>query len=377
VSTNNSFLLGTGDLNRDGRPDILYTNVELLGKSDGTFQTVPLTQAFGVGSSLADINGDGKLDVIEPLNNGEECDLLPDGTPNCFINGSASVQIFLGKGDGTFQSPASVVLGQAGAAQPTMSVLDLNGDGRLDIIVHYFGDPLDPTSNATYTLLNDGNGNFHQPPTPVLLPLGGGDFNGDGKLDLVYEGGVTLGKGDGTFGPLITFPSGVGGFAAAVGDFNHDGRADIALLSTIGNNSNPAYRVSLLTGKGDGTFLSPKVIPSLPFRATGIVAADLNHDGYLDLVAGGYEFAVVTNLRNGAFSGPKAYYPLGGSSFFAGALSFALADFDLDGNPDVVSGNLISHGSSSGIFAAPRSPPLQLCSTWRRATSMLTALKTS
>jgi hypothetical protein len=139
--------------------------------------------------------------------------------------------------------------------------------------------------------LGSGDGTFTQANgSPISLGLSvsaivAGDFNGDGKLDLAltdYSENLVLvlrGNGDGTFQPPITFPVGSGPSAMVVGDFNNDGKLDLA-TANYGDGT-----VTLLLGNGDGTFTqasgSPYAVGPTPYA---IVAADFNGDGKLDLV---------------------------------------------------------------------------------------------
>ena len=138
--------------------------------------------------------------------------------------------------------------------------------------------------------LGHGDGTFTQPnSSPVsigqsLSAVVTGDFNGDGKLDLalVDSGGnaviILLGNGDGTFGTPTTIPAGTFPDAIVAGDFNNDGKLDLAVANSGDNN------VTLLLGNGDGTFTaasgSPYATGTGPFV---LAAADFNGDGKLDL----------------------------------------------------------------------------------------------
>ena len=339
-----SNLIGVGDLNGDGRPDILYQNTAQIATGNGTFRSISESITFPAGSVLADVNGDKKLDVVVPVPAQESCDYYPDGTPYCNITADAMLQVYFGNGDGTFRNGTTLDLGQEGSGNASLSVIDLNGDGKLDAIVTFTGNPEDSASQDGFVLLNDGTGNFKLAPGsygywPVLAS---GDFNGDGKTDLVIGPylAVLYGKGDGTFtaGPSYStvFPNG-----AAVGDFNHDGHLDIAAVT-------PYAGVYILWGQSGGTFTTPNRISTFP--ASSINAADLNHDGYLDLVAGGTSFGIFTNQRNGTFSSPRIftgvendYYPT----------TYGLADFNRDGYLDLVFQNQISYGTSGAGFQAP------------------------
>jgi hypothetical protein len=135
-------------------------------------------------------------------------------------------------------------------------------------------------------LLGNGDGTFRAPVSSLIADSVGaslavGEFNGDGKLDVVATTpGVSsnvfilLGRGDGTFQAPLTFSAQANAFSVTVGDFNGDGKLDLALTS--------GFNVPVLLGNGDGTFQPPVFFR--PRGAFGIAAADLNGDGKLDLV---------------------------------------------------------------------------------------------
>ena len=159
---------------------------------------------------------------------------------------------------------------------------DFNGDGRLDLATGNVG------SSDISVLLGKGDGTFEAPPASVVgndaAALATGDFTGDGNLDVavVNEGSdsVTIlpGNGDGTFQQPMTvaLPPGSGATSIVAGDFNGDGRPDLAV-------ANPNRdEVSVLLGNGDGTFQAPRS-PARPGGPYAIVAGDFNGDGRLDL----------------------------------------------------------------------------------------------
>ncbi|MGD9720144.1 MAG: FG-GAP-like repeat-containing protein [Pirellulales bacterium] len=232
------FSAALGDLDGDGDLDVALSNWDgpdlsvLLGNGDGTFGA---PQGWTVGAAaqqvdIADLNGDGKLDLV---------------TTNLYSN----VKVLLGNGDGTFQPAQTVSPG--GPNAQGQAVGDVNGDGTLDLAVTSF------TSNGysgpygsyvwysdvkVMVLLGHGDGTFaagngYLVDELPLEPLALVDIDGDGKLDIVaasYDSGnvsVLRGVGDGTFLPAQTYSTGGGGGGPAdivVVDLNGDAALDVA-----------------------------------------------------------------------------------------------------------------------------------------------------
>jgi hypothetical protein len=287
--------VASGDFNGDGILDLAVAiqssgsgNVSiLLGNGDGTFQS-PLNFSTGPGSgsiAVGDFNGDGKLDLV---------------TTN---RGGNVVAVLLGNGDGSFQAALNY---SAGFFPSSVAVGDFNGDGKLDLVV------TNATNNIS-VLLGNGDGTF-QPlvgyPTgsdPIAVAVG--DFNGDGKLDLVVAnesgGGVSvlLGNGDGIFQPAVSFATGAIPISVTVGDFNGDGKPDLLVGRATSND------VSLLLGNGDGTFQSALNYEdgSTGFNASRVAAGDFNDDGRLDIaVANPTSSAISLLLQPELSPGPSA-----------------------------------------------------------------------
>jgi hypothetical protein len=210
----------------------------------------PFGGKFAGSVEIGDFNGDGKPDLLI-LN---QCVSDSDCT-------QGTVAVLLGNGDGTYQ-PASV--SNTGAV-PSLAVIgDFNGDGKLDVAVTNSCPDIGCTTGSVNVLLGNGNGTF-QP--PVAYPSGGntfsvetGDVNGDGKLDVVVvngpnSAGVMLGNGDGTLKPVSSFTTSASGNSAVfLGDFNGDNKLDAAVVTADCGTSTCDTLVSVLLGNGDGTF---------------------------------------------------------------------------------------------------------------------------
>lgn len=276
----------TGDFNGDGKTDLAILNSGagystsyvsvMLNNGDGSFaapQTIPAYTQGAVGGDVvpgsmvaADFNGDGKMDLA-----------LVGG-----LVSSDEVTILLGNGDGTFK-PMGMGVG-FGSSFNELATGDFNGDGIPDLVVANYFSPSD-----AYVLLGKGDGTFTALPTPTPVDsfshaIVVGDFNGDGKTDLAfgYNGGVGvyLGNGDGTFKQVTGSPFSAAGLSLVVGDFNHDGKPDLAGIDNYND------QIDILIGAGDGTFTTTVTTPNVSQATPGpssIVAADFNEDGVPDL----------------------------------------------------------------------------------------------
>jgi hypothetical protein len=324
--------VAVSDLRGNGKQDVVALSGEglavLLGNGDGTVQSPTFVDAgptFATSFVVGDFNGDGKPDIVTSTSAGQS-------------GGSDSVNVLVGNGDGTFQAPTGMSLGETASA---LAAGDFRGDGKLDLVM--------AAPNTVTVLPGNGNGTFAAAPSlPAnVFPRASaaGDFNGDGKPDLVVAGDngvvVFLNNGNGTFraGPTLT----VNGTpdSVVVGDFNHDGKQDFAVGTELG-------AVSVFLGNGDGTFQNPKV-----FQLSGsnslqtLVAGDFNHDGKLDLAV------LSTSQDSSETSSVTVFQGQGNGTFTQGqtlnvgtnAEGLAVSDFNGDGKPDLVTTSFLPDGT--------------------------------
>ena len=323
-------VLAVSDFNGDGKPDILEQGTSallvLLGNGDGTFQKTAISTAIGttlIGLAAADLNGDGKADVVGVSNN--------------------TLLVYLGNGDGTFASGVPYNLGITAPSHVLLSLGDFNGDGKTDVVVTNAGNP-----GQEIVLLGNNDGTFQPAKTSVgvINPdyAGVGDVNGDGKTDLalnecdlvygctVY---ILLGNGDGTFqAPAEVVPGtppleGTGALAGA--DFNGDGKMDLiwGQLDLVLENPNLG---KIYLSNGDGTFSNTSSYALNPLstpNSTGVAVADFNGDGKPDVAIGN---TVLLGNGDGTFGGEFTgpHFALAPASSFSQTVSAGqAAKFDL------------------------------------------------
>jgi len=322
--------------------------------------------------AVADVNGDGKPDIVVG-------NCASTSSADCG-DGDGVVGVLLGNGDGTFRS--AVTFSSGGSYVRALAVADVNGDSRPDVVVTNCapsGAGACAARGLVGVLLGNGDGTFQPAVTYDSGGWGPGqvavaDVNGDGKPDLLVGNcgssacfvdhqkvGVLLGNGDGTFQPAVTYDSGgryPDGIAAA--DVNGDGKVDLIAVNVIDTS------VGVLLGHGDGTFGMATIFSTGTHSdAYSVAVADVNSDGQPDILVSncslgntcGGGFGIVSVLLgngNGIFQ-PAVTYQTGGEE----ALSLAVADVNGDGKPDIVATNSYTSetvgvllGNGDGTFKA-------------------------
>jgi hypothetical protein len=315
-----------GDVNGDGNNDLVMANYNAgtvgvyLGNGNGTFQTPTIysSSTASIGGThhayLSDLNGDGKLDIVTTnysdgtvsvlLNNGNGgfqprtsyatgaltyqavlADVDGNGTTDLLVSSNSGVVELLGNGDGTFQSPRVVT---STVVNGSIATADFNGDGRPDLV--------EATNTAVSVFLNEGNGQFDLV-SSTLLPAGSistglaaGDVNGDGKADVIVSNyqdhslTILLGDGTGSFAAPAIYSTGpdVMPIDPVLADMNGDGYVDIVVGSDTSN-------IGVLVNNGNGTFNTAQAFPAGSYDR--ITVGDLNNDGKPDVVAGNYPHA--------------------------------------------------------------------------------------
>lgn len=323
----------TADFNGDGIPDVASTSLSsgitiFLGNGDGTLTQIAtgLLSSSSVGCiTSADFNGDG----------------IPDLAIGALPNDH--VRILLGNGNGTFI--VGPVLARDTDVIAMLAPVDLNGDGIEDLV------GVDAGNNFVFILLGRGDGEFTEvtphPATgqnPVIVAIG--DYNGDGKPDLAIDNvfgpnrtlapaslTILLGNGDGTFSSGTPVPVGIGPEGLVTADFNGDGKLDLA----VSNIQSPAT-LEVLLGKGDGTFAAPVTNLRIDYLNT-LAFGDFNGDKIPDIAA--FEEVGTTAPQNVIVligNGDGTFNPVTGSDLAVPAEG-AVADFNRDGLDDIAIAN--------------------------------------
>jgi predicted nucleotidyltransferase len=348
-----------GDLNNDGWLDFVVANYGsdnvgvFLGLGNGTFSS-QTTYSTGSNSypyciAVADFNKDSHLDIIV-------CNYL-----------KATIGIFLGFGNGTFSVQTTYPTG-IDSGPIAVAIGDFNNDSQLDIVVANY------RSDNIGIFLGYDNGTFSNVITysaannSLLCSVAVGDFNNDNRLDIVVVNsavnnlGVFIGYGNGTFSVMITCSTGSLSvpLSVVVGDFNNDGRLDVAVSLSQTDS------IGVLFGNGNGTFSNQMTFPtgsgSEPNR---LAIGDFNNDNQLDIAIANYgsnSFDVLLGCANGTFFSPLNYFIGDGSQ----PNSIAVGDFNNDSRLDIIVtstftdnvGVFLGYVSESFLYAQPYSTGL-------------------
>jgi hypothetical protein len=320
--------LTAADVNGDGKPDLIalagngdYASVQ-LNNGNGTFgtgQSFYDSQGPATAMAVGDVNGDGMADILftEPSN-----ETLSAGSP------SLGLTLLLGEGQGWFQAGTTSWVASSAFSMSSLALFNLSGstgpavvgasqDGGAVTVAHYEGYV---GYYDTYTQSYSVPAAYPSPSQAAV-----GDFNGDGKPDIVVtDSGINsvsllLNIGNGNFGTAQTYAVGGSPTAVAVGDVNGDGHLDIVTANANGT-------VTVLLGQGNGTFAAGQTY-TLGGAANSVALGDFNHDGKLDIATTGAEMDVLLNSGNGTF-GPYQTVGPAGSNVVA-------ADFNGDGYTDL------------------------------------------
>ncbi|MBL8173918.1 MAG: VCBS repeat-containing protein [Bryobacterales bacterium] len=390
--------IAAGDLNKDGNPDLAissYFNASLtvmIGAGNLTFPTkhtylsgTPPGDLFGNMFFMMDFDGDGNQDIVIAAGHPDgltpapyirqikvlfgkgdgtligapayaipsgirrlyTADFNKDGKPDLLANYSGGAAVLIGLGNGSMQQPLKIPV--AGAFVNDAASGDFNNDGKLDIAVA-------DTNNRVWIIPGNGDGTFQNPVARNIGArvsfLAAGDVNGDGKPDLIAGGSeptsgsnsnlptmFLAGNGDGTFQAAANINGATGANQALLADVSGDGKLDLVTTryGEFNSTTNPGA-VAVFTGNGNGTFQNA-VSYSAGINPSSTLAADLNADGKLDLVATttttnfGFRLAILLNSGTGAFGAAS----LINTDF--GPKEAVAADFNNDGKQDL----MVSH----------------------------------
>jgi hypothetical protein len=384
-SSANASSVVIADVNADKKNDLVLGSTSsgatwvLIGKGNGTFSAGTAYNNGGVTSDVvvADFNGDHKLDFASASNaeyvnvafgNGDgtfrsssqygntnnaimamaAADLNGDGYPDVVTGGGGTgvgVTIMLGSAHGVLGAPTSIAVGCGEANRSGVNSIalgDVTGDGKIDIVATSLDDPYNCYENVIAVLAGLGTGKFK---APVYYPTGTtqqsasvslGDFNGDGKLDIIVSNAdgslsVLLNKGKGVYGAATVIPAanGTQGGNIVLGDFNKDGKLDVAVTDYS------QKAVNVLLGNGDGSFKAPKSTPS-PIDPIALAVGDFNKDGKLDLALTSWDAAgtlqIFTGNGDGTFTVATSYAIPAIGCQFGGSNPYYIGAADLNGD---------------------------------------------
>lgn len=302
------------------------------------FDISPTSGNFAAPLELPAIGVSGRLAAADLDGDGNQDLAVP------FLPGG--VATLLGNGDGTFRAGFTVTAGQAPSS---VAVADFDADGRPDLVTSDFG------ADTVSVMLGNGDGSFGP---PAAFPVGSQpgvvlvfDWNGDGRVDAATSNSgpgsstvsLLLGRGDGTFAAATAFQAGVRPVGLTTGDLSNRGVWDLVVANGT------TRRGSALLGQGGGSFGGPIDVFANPDPRSSVVdvaLGDFNDDGALDAVLANGAFdnvSLVLGAGDGIF-GPNINFAVGGNPRAFSAQSSATdtlaPDLNLDGQPDLVTANV-------------------------------------
>ncbi len=362
--TTGSYAVGGGpmalaDFNGDGRQDIAagaVGGVQVVVNSAPGVLRAPLAMYDMAGTFTAsavmnstDFNADGYADLAVLGSFDEHGYLEPQ--VDVLLGGAKNTLTMSGAFCCGFYAYDSIGIGHSGPP----AIGDFNHDGHLDVAIAETSVGAVPFGSYVQVFFGDGKGHF---PTagPALDDitsnyLAAGDFNGDGKADLASLDGSTfeilMGIGDGTFASPVTYSVGANPVFVLQRDLNGDGKKDILVVNQGSND------VSVLLGKGDGTFLPQKTFAAGTAPVFAVVG-DFNRDGKIDIaVASSAGVSVLLGNGDGTFQTQKTYSATGPMT------SLAVASVGENGIGDIIGINsatarfVLLPGVGNGTFIAP------------------------
>ncbi len=348
------------DLNNDGFPDIAVPNGPLyvfIGNADGTFaapSSYPLSDDSYM-LTAADFNRDGTLDIAVGL-----------------ATNSSGFDILLNIGSGnfgpaTFVSAGGSCSGNVGLCTLTIADGDFNNDGKSDIVL------LDIDGDEYVTALGVGDGTFGAPSSPGALTgnsfrwIMTGDLNNDGNVDIVpINGGqgrfeVVLGNGDGTFDAAVPYTLSFGGGTSthgALADIDGDGFLDV-IIATAGASN---MQVARNDGTGVFTAFPEFILPGANYLAT-VAVADFNTDGAVDIAYLDYtQDTLFVNINDIAGPVVAVIQPNGGESLTAGTIYDI--EWSATDNSNTVRSTDLDFSANNGTSWSPITTNLPFISKW-------------
>ena len=338
------------DVNGDGKLDLINANyygnslTVLTNNGSGSFV---LSGTYTVGRNpnsvaAADVNGDGKVDLICVNSD----------------SGDSTVSVLTNNGSGGFMLSGTYPVG---IGPQSVAAADVNGDGKEDLITANWGSSAQ--GNTLTILTNNGSGGFVLASLPVVgtgpNSVTAADVNGDGKVDLISANrtdstvSVLTNNGTGGFVLAGTHSVGSGPVFVTAADVNGDGKVDLITANWGGGGGNT---LTVLTNNGSGGFVFRSTL-TVGSGAIYVAAADVNGDGKVDLISANLYNNTLSVLTN---NGSGGFMLATNLSVGSAPQCVVAADVNGDGKPDLVNANSGYHTLSvltnATVFPTPCGP---------------------